>query len=1124
MSKRIFKTKKINVLGEKYIYKVIPQLANKLGVGSTYKERRENAKKIIENVSKDKIIIDAITGDFTEINLQDKPLMIKKFFEIKKMNRDQKIDIVINNPYEYTDEGIKEILIYDKDKRIDHDTILNVTYEIIIRIYTSSNDGTLKTMSRRSIHDDYKGEIEGDEQQTCRYLKKGFFIEYNHNYFKEDKEDNNIYARYGNYNGELNEDTIKNYYFKRINNGDDIEYIDDQDVEYFGNFMKKIIYEDLSNYDFCTNVLIESIHVFSNRYKNELDITTMKMLLDTYDNIKNIFGEIIDIDTSIHSNCTIAYLTQKFKQIRVEAFFKNNNIDFTDGLTVQEIQIFCAYYNIKHLAYDINKNIIFNYKPEKKNKCYGALIYISHNSHIYPLKNKYLKCINTDEFDNKLLTQNQIDNKFNRLIKKKIMPNEVETSGMDPDEKYKINIKQFTHKKTRYFANDDYEYSLRILKLYGLEDKIETFTNRYNIAGIIEKVYNLPNIYSFFPQLDRYKIPMYNFLRSEMDINIDDNELETIDKNKMFAYALSILPFLLSFDIRTNKTNKIEIDQICDINESFLYFADPEQSSILMPSPFFYSGYHLIYCSKIGLKFKITYEFETRKNVNKYSELIDDFFNKIQSDKNKYDNDDDNDNYKIFYKMILNVMMGKFERPCGVDKYNKVSKICDKEEAKRTDSSQLEYNDNYIFCYNTIKTIRAYTKKIISIQIKEMMHRIVYEKMVSLGLSDKNKDVIQINCDSITYIKNNNSKSEYTTDYKGWKQALFNTVLHSTTMHVKQYDDIFDIVQFRKVTYIKGLGGCGKTFYCINKIIPYLKRHNKSFLVLSPSHIALKEYRENDIECTVIQTYEWQPLPTQYDVIILDEIGLCDKKAHDILYKCHLSGCELILMGDFNQLLPVEETSQLNSDLYMKYMITREIHLDKNYRNNFSNDYYESLINNKINVENELKKYNTLDYKKADIIICYHNKIVDKYNELMMKHLNINFGDIGCKVMCKTNELKDYNIYNNFMLKVTKKTKLYITLDDNIKIPLDIFFKKDHKTHEPYFKPAYARTIYNMQSDSCSSYHIPDEEIIYLLNPRIVYTIISRIQLDENDINDLNELKKDSNKIKDNNTLFTISL
>ena len=68
---------------------------------------------------------------------------------------------------------------------------------------------------------------------------------------------------------------------------------------------------------------------------------------------------------------------------------------------------------------------------------------------------------------------------------------------------------------------------------------------------------------------------------------------------------------------------------------------------------------------------------------------------------------------------------------------------------------------------------------------------------------------------------------------------------------------------------------------------------------------------------------------------------------------------------------------------FNKMMFNNIITLDTNYRNNFNKEYYDDLINENINLEEEVKKYSTDNYHEADVIICYTNDIRNIYNKLL---------------------------------------------------------------------------------------------------------------------------------------------
>ena len=98
------------------------------------------------------------------------------------------------------------------------------------------------------------------------------------------------------------------------------------------------------------------------------------------------------------------------------------------------------------------------------------------------------------------------------------------------------------------------------------------------------------------------------------------------------------------------------------------------------------------------------------------------------------------------------------------------------------------------------------------------------------------------------------------------------------------------------------------------------------------------------------------------------------------------------------------------------------------------------------------------------------------------------FGDIGCRVVCKTNDLKDKNIYNNFYYTIKEKDDYDIVLydgTDDYEIDLDELKRN--------FELGYCRTLYNIQGESIISFYFPIEDIDYI-DGRALYTLISRIK------------------------------
>ena len=112
-------------------------------------------------------------------------------------------------------------------------------------------------------------------------------------------------------------------------------------------------------------------------------------------------------------------------------------------------------------------------------------------------------------------------------------------------------------------------------------------------------------------------------------------------------------------------------------------------------------------------------------------------------------------------------------------------------------------------------------------------------------------------------------------------------------------------------------------------------------------------------------------------------------------------------------------TVSMDIYIYMQIYVKRNYiynsiqKLGTNYRNNFTFDYYDELIGmkDKKKILNEIKKYNCSNYDQAETIITYRNETRIKYNNMMIQKLNIKFGDVGCRVVCKSNDLKEKEIY-----------------------------------------------------------------------------------------------------------------
>jgi hypothetical protein len=996
--------KKIKVLGVNIKYRNISDLSKKLDIGDTFQEKRANAQIVIKNIKKKKTIFDNITGDFSELDLKDNPLLIRDFYKMPRLTKAIKDAIISTEPDEVVENN--SVLIFDKKTAFSPDSILNLTYNAVFEIQLSEE------VVKRKLSLVRVGTVKPIHDIITEYIEAEFPVE-------------NIVLQRG------------------------------------GRLYKLI-----------------SSKITSTRSNGEFDLKKMRLKAAIPCNISvNLYNEIVEVIETDLNNCVVDYLTQIYKKISVKDYF---NKDISEGIDTNEILNFCKRYNIKCIAYDINGSVIARYMPIKKSN-YKALIYIAYNSHIYPIKNKYLNEKGSTDYEYIHQPEETIYKNIKDLLTNKIIPSKVNMNGIN--ENGDIIIKSFINEKKFYYSIPHYNDLKKILTAWAIEDKLTPNLSKYNAIDLIVNIYNNKNISSFFPMLKNFTIGGYNY---QSDRDYEEGEIMSLDKNKCYSHALFNLEYLIYTDIRTAK----HIINPTELKSDYIYIAKPDKHSILMPKTFIYSGDFLIYCKNEGLKFELLEAIECEKTDNFYKLFITDYYTKTKNMKL------DPSPHTNLIKEMINIHIGRFDKGAdSLDTFTEITKICNKEEADETNAANMPFKDNngetLYFCMKDSNIFKIYTKKLIGYQIKHEARKIIYEKMKELKQNNgvKNEDFINIQTDSITFIKpKNKTFLNINNEFTGWK--VINKIGNSEIREITDDNPSTFITlteEHNNNILYEGLAGCGKTYDIINNIIPNLDA-TKKYIVCSPNHSTLEEYRQKNINCSVLQKYSFSNTIPEEDIIIIDEIGLCDKLTSDIIYKCHLNNKQIIAYGDYGQLLPVGGNAHLNSDLYLNYIYAKRVLNENNKRNNFTAKYYYDLQNNNINLLNEIKKHSAKDYKNVEAIICYKNETCDKYNELILKHKKLEMGEKGLLVICKTNDLRDLNIYNNFIFTITDTDDEFITLDDTYKIPVKKFFKKDN------FKPAYARTVYNIQGKSLKSYYAAPEDYKLFNNGRTAYTIISRLK------------------------------
>jgi hypothetical protein len=797
---------------------------------------------------------------------------------------------------------------------------------------------------------------------------------------------------------------------------------------------------------FLENVDITNLRVYENTVEGSvLPLSGMKLKLEK----PPVLRMFDNIDYTERKHCVRDLMNDYYgKRYKPKNFAWMNTID--------DVWSFCLAKNIKLLAYDILGKIIASHYPEKKNKN-KTLICLVHHNHLYPLKSSKLNRVRPLKFDDNEIIMNQadLDEKLMSIIKDGEIPNNI---IMSSDE-----IIGFDYTRRIYICNDEFLECKKILKEFGLYDRINSRITFGSVARMIEGLYLKENVDSFFPQSKRFIKGGYNYFTNQ---EFDSENVKTIDANKMYPSCLRELKYIYKFDII--------LDELIDnttIEEHFLYIVKPKQHSILLPNTNIYLGDHLLFCKEQGLEFTVLQKASLQKCKNYYTDMIDELWKKVDN---------------TTFKKLMNRLIGSFEIESKCPFTNFV-KFVNEDEKRRTHSGFFkQIKKNYYVNFEVTNKYSTTNKKIIAVQVKDLSRRKLYLKMKELGVNENN--LVKIQTDSISWVTTKKLDG-LGTDLGMWKQEDSN---------LKKFDVDYTDLDVEKFLFRDGTiknelcnsyAGAGKTYHIINNLIPTL---NEDYIVLSPSHSSLKEYAQKDIEHEVIQKYNYNDTPIKYSNIIIDEIGMVDYKGLVNIYKWTLEGKKIYAFGDFNQLIPVGHLRPLNTPLYIKFLFPIRYVMDTNYRNKFTREFYDKCIEGLVNKEYYRSKF--LNNEKANNVCCFTNEACDKYNKIVSERLGFSsMFDVGAKIICNTNELRNIDIYNKFVFTVVEAKEDMIKLDNGAWIT-----KKDCKKKagdKTWFSFAYARTLHSYQGESVRDFYFPKEEMKYVTN-RMFYTLISRIKED----------------------------
>jgi len=790
----------------------------------------------------------------------------------------------------------------------------------------------------------------------------------------------------------------------------------------------------------------------NNRGGQIMNIKDMILRDDSPPSISNIYSNIVEGEKWEH--CIHDFMANKYKNIFGKKAFLNLN-------TTNDVYEFCHSKGIKMIAYDINGNCIASNYPDRISKSkFPNLFFVAYNNHLYPMKSQYLNRVNI--ISNKYEITTNAEQLILQILESGNYVSDVKISGSKIISFRTYCISDYI----KYIDNNEYNYCKEILEKFGLSDKIYDNIRIMNLGSILSQLYITNNDSSFFINHQKFTKSAYIYNNEELQ---SDN-FQTIDANKFYPSCLKNLDYLITCDMAVDDCKIFSENDI--IQDNYLYIVKVNKSSILLPTSNCYSGAFLKYCKNEGLEFEILEYIKCNKIDNHYKFMIDDLYKRLESQD---------------FKIIMNVLIGKFEKDIYNVK-NQFIKFCNNDELKTVDEKYfiVEIDNNLNMITEANESVNIFNKKPIAIQLKDESRKQLYEMMNILKLDLNDSNIKSINTDAICYVGEKLKKNKLLGTKLGqWKYIPYKPI---NSNEIFDNEDLTFINKSELNDNTIGLcyAGAGKSYKIINECIPKL---NNDYIVLTPSHSSLIEYKNKNFNCNVIQYYEFNNETPKYKNIIIDEIGLCSRKAIHLIAKWMLLGFNIIAYGDFKQLLPVGEKNELNTEIFKKFCFKNVDELITNYRNNFTKEFYDSIINGECDNIAMIKKYRNID---SNNVICYTNKSCNKYNKIISEKLGIKDKfSVGAKVIVNTNEMRNLNIYNKFVFNVIDSTEEQICLDGDIWIDKNLCDKKDN--NKDYISLGYARTVYGVQGESMDNFYYPDEDFEFLDN-RCCYTVISRLK------------------------------
>jgi hypothetical protein len=417
----------------------------------------------------------------------------------------------------------------------------------------------------------------------------------------------------------------------------------------------------------------------------------------------------------------------------------------------------------------------------------------------------------------------------------------------------------------------------------------------------------------------------------------------------------------------------------------------------------------------------------------------------------------------------------------------------------------------------------------ISIMIIDYSVKTVMEKIAHLKKLDNDVKIRAIKNDCIQFKSQLIKYEDLQLDPKnlmGWKKEDVKLLKnHNVDFEIDNIKENFKdpkSIKFKNITDWEKLilrnsvcfdafAGTGKTYTCDKKILPVLKKHNKTYCIISATHCALTEYYDKDENAHVIHYYTFNSTNykfknefKQYDYIIIDESGRLEMNHLEYIWKNRGINQKIIFLGDKDQMLGYGsepgQTSQLNY-FDVKCMFDIEVRMTKNFRNNYTTKEYNDM---------KLCKYQLKKFEKkminriSRLNITHTRKTMDKVNKIIIDRdeWTDEFGGLRVKKdgrliaeftdnKEKRKHFNDIGMYNSIFYNIEDYDDENITLSNDSGKQFNI----TEKNFKNMFNYGYAITSFRVQGMSIlyENMGIWDWDKIKL-SGREFYTVLSRVK------------------------------